>query len=60
MTGKNVIRLPYAVAPRTWINKLVSIGYLRVDQKRDPVAIEKAVRRLREYSKRALERDFPP
>lgn len=46
----DVVRMPYAVANRTWIEKLVKIGYLPQSAATNPDAIEKAVARLRQES----------
>jgi hypothetical protein len=50
----NIIRMPYAVAPRTWITKLVRLGYLGSEQRHDAEAVEDAVGALRRHSEKVF------
>jgi hypothetical protein len=44
----NIIRLAYCVAPRGWIERLVTAGYLRPSQRNDPDAVQAAVEQCRQ------------
>ncbi len=50
----NIIRMPYCVKPRAWIEKLVQIGYLHPARRHDTRAVEDALRRLRAHSERTF------
>jgi hypothetical protein len=45
-----VLRTPYAVRPRFWIEKLIEIGYLDPARRGSAAAVEAADRRWREAS----------
>jgi hypothetical protein len=49
----NVFRLPYAIAPRSWIKKFVEIGVLSREDRNDAAAVERALAVMRQ---RTLER----
>ncbi len=44
----NVLRFPYAVAPRAWIKKFVEIGVLSHRDRNDAAAIERALAVMRQ------------
>jgi hypothetical protein len=53
--GATVLRTPYAVRPRFWIEKLVEIGYLDPARRHSAEAVEAADRRWREASQAFLD-----
>ncbi len=55
----NVIRMPYAIKPRAWIEKLIQLGYLRSDRRHDAQAVEAALQAWRERSRALLGGDEP-
>jgi len=54
MMTDNVVRMPYAVKPRQWIEKLIKIGLLEQSRRHDAKAVERALDVLRQRSQEAL------
>jgi hypothetical protein len=50
----NVLRLPYAVAPRAWIKKFVETGVLRREDRNDAAAVERALAVVRQRTLEGL------
>jgi hypothetical protein len=53
----DIIRFPYSVPSRQWVEKLIKAGYLRNRDRYDAQAVENAANRLRERTKEFFERD---
>ena len=56
MTSKNVLRMPYAVAPRDFIETMILRGHLHRFRRHDTEAIERAldalIERVHEHERR--------
>ena len=50
----NVFRLPYAIAPRSWIKKFVEIGVLSREERNDAAAVERALTIMRQRTLEGL------
>ena len=50
----NVFRLPYAIAPRSWIKKLVQTGVLDSGERHDAAAVERALAIVRQRTLEGL------
>jgi len=61
MAGKvmtdNILRMPYAVVPRQWIDKLIQSGVLQASRRHDASAVEKALEALRQRSLKIIGED---
>jgi hypothetical protein len=51
----NLVRMPYTVASRQSIEKLIQIGLLRPSRRHDAKAVEKAVEVLRQRSQQVID-----
>ena len=56
----NILRMPYAVVPREWIDKLIQNGVLRASRRHDARAVENALLVLRQRSRKILDIDEAP
>ena len=53
--ASNVVRIPYVVAPRQWINHLIQRGYIDPRRKHDADYVEEVINKLRRRSKEGFE-----
>ncbi len=53
----NILRMPYAVVPRQWIDKLIQTGVLQASRRHDASAVEKALEALRQRSLKIIGED---
>jgi hypothetical protein len=51
----NLVRMPYTVASRQWIEKLIQIGLLRPSKRHNAKAVEDAVAALRQRSQQTID-----
>ena len=51
----NIVKMPYAVKPRQWIEKLIQIGLLQRSKRHDATAVENALDALRERSRKMFD-----
>jgi hypothetical protein len=52
--SNNIIRMPYAVMPRQWIDKLIRMGFLKSSRRHDAKAVEDAIVALKKSSQDVL------
>ena len=51
----NIVKMPYAVKPRQWIEKLIQIGLLQRPKRHDATAVENALDAVRERSRKMFD-----
>jgi hypothetical protein len=53
--NNNIVKMPYAIKPRQWIEKLIQIGLLQRSKRHDATAVENALDALRERTRKMFD-----